>query len=262
LCQLHNADIVLQVDGERRLTTGFVSQTQQVAPERVFLATMGAFDSTSNPGFDSAPFSLPAGATIGFDILAALSVWDGQRFWDDPTDAGFPAPLPNPVPLMRARLGPLMALSPRPGQTTAGFGFAVDDDGVYHHHLTFTLFSQASPPASPAEAGVYALQLRMWCSDPTIGPSDPFWIVFNQQADPAEQQRAADSLHAQLLTPACPADFNGDGLRNPDDLSEFITCFFLELQFPDFCPQGDFNGDGLRNPDDLSEFITVFFLGC
>jgi hypothetical protein len=62
--------------------------------------------------------------------------------------------------------------------------------------------------------------------------------------------------------PPCPADFNGDGLRNPDDLSELITCFFLELQFPGFCPPGDFNGDGLINPDDLSEFITVFFLGC
>jgi hypothetical protein len=66
--------------------------------------------------------------------------------------------------------------------------------------------------------------------------------------------------------PPCAADFNGDGILNPDDLSEFITCFFLQLQFPGFCPQGDFNQDGLLNPDDLSEFITTFFLslqfGC
>jgi hypothetical protein len=65
---------------------------------------------------------------------------------------------------------------------------------------------------------------------------------------------------------ACIADFNGDGLINPDDLSEFITCFFLQLQFPGFCPGADFNGDSLINPDDLSEFITTFFLtlqfGC
>jgi hypothetical protein len=64
----------------------------------------------------------------------------------------------------------------------------------------------------------------------------------------------------------CVADFNGDTVLNPDDLSEFITCFFLELQFPGFCAGGDFNGDGLINPDDLSEFITAFFLavqlGC
>jgi hypothetical protein len=67
-------------------------------------------------------------------------------------------------------------------------------------------------------------------------------------------------------TPPCVADFNGDGILNPDDLSEFITCFFLQLQFPGFCPAGDFNQDTLLNPDDLSEFITTFFLslqfGC
>jgi hypothetical protein len=57
-----------------------------------------------------------------------------------------------------------------------------------------------------------------------------------------------------------PGDFNGDLLLNPDDLSEFITCFFLDVQFAGSCPQADFNGDGLRNPDDISEFITLFFL--
>jgi hypothetical protein len=71
---------------------------------------------------------------------------------------------------------------------------------------------------------------------------------------------------APAPTPPCAADFNGDTLLNPDDLSEFITCFFLQLQFPGACPQADFNGDQLLNPDDLSEFITAFFLavqfGC
>jgi hypothetical protein len=60
----------------------------------------------------------------------------------------------------------------------------------------------------------------------------------------------------------CPADFNADGLLNPDDISEFITCFFLSIQFPGFCPPADFNLDTLLNPDDLSEFITAFFLAC
>jgi hypothetical protein len=60
----------------------------------------------------------------------------------------------------------------------------------------------------------------------------------------------------------CPADFNGDGFVNPDDLSDFITCFFLEVQFPGTCPDADFNDDAFVNPDDLSDFITTFFLGC
>jgi hypothetical protein len=66
--------------------------------------------------------------------------------------------------------------------------------------------------------------------------------------------------------PPCPADFNGDGFVNPDDLSDFITCFFLQVQFPGTCPDAEFNEDGFVNPDDLSDFITAFFLavqlGC
>jgi uncharacterized membrane protein len=70
-----------------------------------------------------------------------------------------------------------------------------------------------------------------------------------------------------ILTPipptsTCPADFNGDAFVNPDDLSDYITCFFLDVQFPATCPESDFNADGFRNPDDLSDFITGFFSGC
>jgi subtilisin-like proprotein convertase family protein len=63
-------------------------------------------------------------------------------------------------------------------------------------------------------------------------------------------------------TPSCPADFNGDGFINPDDLTDMITCFFLNVQFPGTCPEADFNADGFVNPDDLTDFITIFFLGC
>jgi hypothetical protein len=64
------------------------------------------------------------------------------------------------------------------------------------------------------------------------------------------------------LKQACPADFNGDGFLNPDDLTDLITCLFLEIQFPATCPQADFNADAFTNPDDLSDYITAFFLGC
>jgi hypothetical protein len=57
----------------------------------------------------------------------------------------------------------------------------------------------------------------------------------------------------------CAADFNLDGRRDPDDLSDFITCFFLDVQMPGSCEEADFNGDGGRDPDDLADFITAFF---
>jgi hypothetical protein len=62
--------------------------------------------------------------------------------------------------------------------------------------------------------------------------------------------------------PRCAADFNNDGNRDPDDLADFITCFFLDVQFPRTCPRADFNEDSFRNPDDLADYITAFFLGC
>lgn len=61
---------------------------------------------------------------------------------------------------------------------------------------------------------------------------------------------------------ACAADFNHDGFVDPDDLADFITCFFLDVQFPGTCASSDLNGDGFRDPDDLADFITAFFLGC
>jgi choice-of-anchor C domain-containing protein len=68
---------------------------------------------------------------------------------------------------------------------------------------------------------------------------------------------AIDDIRLEPTT--CPADFNNDGFINPDDLADFITCFFLDVQFPGFCPDADFNADGFRNPDDLADFITAFF---
>jgi hypothetical protein len=59
--------------------------------------------------------------------------------------------------------------------------------------------------------------------------------------------------------PGCGADFDGSGQLDPDDLADFITCFFLDIQFPGFCAAADYNHDGFRDPDDLADFITRFF---
>ena len=55
----------------------------------------------------------------------------------------------------------------------------------------------------------------------------------------------------------CPIDFNHDGDVNPDDLGDFITCYFQ-----DGCAAADFNHDGNFDPDDLGDFITAYFMGC
>jgi len=69
---------------------------------------------------------------------------------------------------------------------------------------------------------------------------------------------AVPGLPVPSLPPVCAADFNGDGSLDPDDLSDFIGCFF---QSP-ACDGMDINDDGNVDPDDLSDYIGIFFAGC
>jgi len=55
--------------------------------------------------------------------------------------------------------------------------------------------------------------------------------------------------------PPCAADFNQDGVLNPDDLSDYINAYFSEP--PE--ARADFNLDGIVNPDDLSDYINAYF---
>ena len=57
---------------------------------------------------------------------------------------------------------------------------------------------------------------------------------------------------------SCSADFDGDGALTPDDLSDYIACYFA---LPP-CSRADINADGVVNPDDLSDLISAYFLGC
>ena len=59
-------------------------------------------------------------------------------------------------------------------------------------------------------------------------------------------------------SPTCQPDFNGDGILDPDDLADFIGCFFSQPP----CPAADYSGDGSIDPDDLADYITAFFAGC
>ena len=58
--------------------------------------------------------------------------------------------------------------------------------------------------------------------------------------------------------PPCRADFNSDGNLDPDDLADYISCYFSNPP----CARADFNTDGVADPDDLADFISAFFAGC
>jgi len=68
-------------------------------------------------------------------------------------------------------------------------------------------------------------------------------------------QNAAYRIYAGDGT-GCAVDFNGDGNLDPDDLSDYIGCYFTPP-----CAGADFNHDGNLDPDDLSDYIGAYFSG-
>ncbi len=63
-------------------------------------------------------------------------------------------------------------------------------------------------------------------------------------------------FNAALGRAGCETDFSGDGVVDPDDLSDYIACYF------DQCAGADFDGSGAIDPDDLSDYIGAYFTGC
>jgi hypothetical protein len=104
---------------------------------------------------------------------------------------------------------------------------------------------------------------RVRITSGTVGPAAGVLDSPELAEAPTDVVVMDDFIYGEpVAAPPCLADFNSDGWVDPDDLADFITCFFLDVQFPGFCAEADFNGDTFRDPDDLADFITTFFLGC
>lgn len=72
-------------------------------------------------------------------------------------------------------------------------------------------------------------------------------------------QRTTGAASLTINTGPCPADFNGDGALDPDDLGDYLNCYFAVPP----CPQADWTGDGNIDPDDLGDYLNLFFgAGC
>ncbi len=80
--------------------------------------------------------------------------------------------------------------------------------------------------------------------------SDDFWAI-------VYLHNAAVAVFNGVGDPPCAPDFNGDGNLDPDDLADYIACYFTQP-----CPQADYSGDGNIDPDDLADYIAAYFGGC
>ncbi len=273
LAQVHDGDVILRVHNGRLETGGILEASGSPAsafPVRVFTTSFAANGSTAEPGFDSDQSALPANTNVGFDFAGAVRVWDGSDF-----DA-------LATPHIRARFGPLLACSPATDTPAAGFGVAVDGNGLYHHHFTFTLADTCNPLVVGTASGVYLLTLTMWCDAEGVQTSEPFHIVIGRDAPQSDIDAAAAYVEG-ALAPSCPVEYNGDGVLNPDDLGDFITDYFTEPPIPGpggyavACPGNEppydagyraaFTPDmsGQCNPpfpDNLGDYITRYFESC
>ena len=100
--------------------------------------------------------------------------------------------------------------------------------------------------------------------DATMGPDRTARFVWADSRNEATtgQDIVAQNINADgtlgEIYPPCRADFNYDGIADPDDMADFIRAFFMVP--PDV--RAEFDGNGIVDPDDLSDFITVYFMGC
>ncbi len=67
---------------------------------------------------------------------------------------------------------------------------------------------------------------------------------------------AVETATVYINVSPCPADLNGDGALNVDDIDAFVTAFLAgDLSV-------DFDGSGSLNVDDIDAFVAAFLAGC
>jgi hypothetical protein len=195
-------------------------------------------DTLDVPGANSATFTIaaPSAADAGtYDctvtnscgtstsLSASLTVGSAPQITTPPVDLSVVVGQPATLAVVASGTGTL-------AYAWSKDGTALADGGPISGATTATLVIN---PTVSTDSGAYTVLITDTCGSATAGP-------------------------AALSIVSCAADFNGDGVLNSDDLSDFITGYFDTP--PD--PRCDFNADGVINADDLADYITAYFNGC
>lgn len=265
--QLHTGDLILGVADNHVLVSRALTDGS-TEPFRVFADRFGKLgpslpNRTPDPGFNAIPGQFISGQAVGITIRRAARKWtpdplDSSRgdFCTIPEErieirkstAIITTPLTDPADL----LGPSVEL-----------GVTDPVDGQFHEHGVFWL-------TTPFNAGVYLVELSIWVIDPppasvSIAPSDPVWLVFNQNRPQAEVEAAVNWLIASVASvpgtggslcppPPCPCDFNGQSGLTVQDIFDFLAAYFAGA--------ADFNNDSITSVQDIFDFLSCYFSGC
>ena len=101
--------------------------------------------------------------------------------------------------------------------------------------INFSGGAMATPP-NAARFDNAAHRFRGYCWGENIG-----WINLDD---------------ATIFVGGCPADYNGDGLLNVQDIFDFLAGWFSND------PSADFNGVGGLGVQDIFDFLAAWFAGC
>lgn len=237
----HAGDIGLAIEAGA-ITTHLIDGSGVGAAERVFNATFGDTGSpnfTSNPGFDCVVGTFAVGTRVGFRFAGPLQAWDGAAFVDTSPQ--------GPLAGERVRVSFLTANATSGDAPAPGFDLAVQSNGGWHRHLSYTLLP-ATGEASP-DSGVYLLPLQMYSTDPAVADSQTLLLVMDAGADP-ESVAAATAAANALLSP-CPADLDGNGAVDGADLGMLLGNW-------GGAGTGDLDGNGIVNGADLGALLGAF----
>jgi hypothetical protein len=236
----HVGDILLTVREGRIVTGSLNAQNLPEYGQRVFLARLGeaAPNFTADPGFDSVVGTFPAGSRNGFNILDALREWNGTDFSIISQSQ------------LEVSFATLTARTPLEENTVPGFTLSVGSNGQWHRHLDYVLESPATP-------GFYLYTFEIFSNNAAIAPSEPLYIVFNQDMPRGMEQAVRDFVQQNYVDgeAPCAADFNQDGGVDGGDVESFFTAWAIAE------PTADVNQDGGIDGADVESFFVVWTAG-
>ncbi len=259
--QLHAGDLVLRSEQGQVAVGGAAGGSQPTFPQRFFAGAFGDLglpNRTADPGVNSIPGSFVTGAMVDMRLRRAARVWSA-------TDRNF---CQTPEAHVEVRKGTRVIVTPNadPVPPSLGpsitLGFSDSLDGLIHQHPAYWL-------TAPFDDGVYLIEVQI--EAPPLLPSPPVWLLFSQNALPADMSDAIAFADETLANGSgnlcrCASDTNDDGAVDLIDLLSFLSAWLAELGTTGSGSGGttlaDFNRDGTSDLLDLLAFLDRWLPGC
>lgn len=261
LAQVHAGDMILSVDPANKIVVHGTDDIGAIVPNRVFADRFGKLgpslpNRTPDPGVNAIGGQFPSGQVVGLRITRAARLWTPSL--TTPGEGEF-CLIPDEQIEIRKSGNTIVSPLADPADPATGpsieLGITDSIDGQFHEHGVYWL-------TTPFDAGIYLLEVAVWANGAT--PSDPVWLVFNQNRPQDEIDDAVTWLLANVagaggslcppITPTCPCDWNAGGGLSVQDIFDFLSGYFTG--------NGDFNNSGATTVQDIFDFLSCYFNGC